>query len=93
MRIFIGLLEFSKYNLYEFRDNVIAAIELTDNHHNANVLYNELIPHSPPISLNAYSNVLLRYLMKNTSASIHAIYQPIAISVVIIMPKLSCRSI
>lgn len=79
---FVGLLEFIRYNLYEFRDNVVGALEVTGNIHN--VLYNELIPHSPPISLNTYNTALLRHLTNDDSLFINAVYQPILITQVII---------
>ncbi|XP_065219689.1 retinal-specific phospholipid-transporting ATPase ABCA4-like [Planococcus citri] len=70
---------YGNHNLYEYRDNLVAGVVLTKTE--KKVLYNELIPHSPPISLNIYSNALLRYLLKNTSyneSSIQAAYEPVS---------------
>lgn len=79
---YLVLLNFNERNPYEYKDNVIAAVELISN--SPTVLYNLFLPHSAPVSMNLYSNALLRSVQnKNEETSITTFNEPFRVAKVI----------
>lgn len=74
------LLDFSENSPHEYRDNAVAAAEFITAV--PTILYNMFLPHSAPISMNLYSNALIRSVLQDNKNNtfITSINQPLSVS-------------